>query len=152
MLSGRSIDRSTPTPYGRPVGRPPPPESGVLAVGRSLGRQAQVASQCARFVHVGRPVRSTANGQIFDRWRLAVDRPVDRPNPESKCSLAGRPLGRPSKPYGRPVGRPPPPESGVLAVGRPLGRPAQVASQRARSTARAWQKAFWVKKTDFEIF
>ena len=54
----------------------------------------------------GRP-RSIANGQIFDRWKPAVDRPVDRPNPENKCSLAGRPLSRLPTPYGRPVGRPP---------------------------------------------
>ena len=28
---------------------------------------------------------STANGHIFDRWKKPVDRPVDRPKPESKA-------------------------------------------------------------------
>ena len=49
----RSVDRAK--PHGRSVGRPPAPESGVLAVGRPLGRPAQVAGQRACFVHVGRP-------------------------------------------------------------------------------------------------
>ena len=65
-LVGRPLGRPS-TPYGRPVGRPSPPESGILAVGRPLGRPAQVAGQRARFVHVGRPVRSTARA-----WQAAL--------------------------------------------------------------------------------
>ena len=38
----------------RPVDRPPP-ESGVLSVGRPPGRPAEVAGLCARPVHIGQP-------------------------------------------------------------------------------------------------
>ena len=64
------------------------------------------------------PWRSTANGQKINRWSFG------RP--------PGRSLGRPSKPYGRP----PSPESGVLAVGRPLvDRPKWLASMHVLCTS-----------------
>ena len=80
--------------------------------------------------------RSTANGHKYDRWR----NPVDRPKTESKALW----------PVDRSVDR-----ALCLAnvhksvyVGRPtldLGRP-------ARSTARSWQAAIWVRKNMLKIF
>ena len=52
------VDRAK--PVGRPPGRPATPESWVLSVGRPPGRPAYLAGLCARLVHIGRPVRSTA--------------------------------------------------------------------------------------------
>ena len=108
----------------------------------------------------GRPDPESVDrrAQTCARYRKqgTVDRAVDQP--ESICSLASGPLGRLPTPYGQPVGLPPPPESGILAVGRPLSRPAQVAGQRARfvhvgrpvrSTARAWQAVFQDLKLGF---
>ena len=72
------------------------------------------------------------------------------PIPESTCSLAGRPLGRPCLAHGRPSGRSPPPESGALAVGRPLGRLAQVAGQACTFCARQSTgpvDRLWVRST-----
>ena len=51
-------------------GRPAVPESGYISVGRPRGRPAYLAGPCARFVHIGRPIRST-NPAL-------VDRPIDR--------------------------------------------------------------------------
>jgi len=137
------------------------------------------------------PHTKLAVGAVFQPWRLAVDRPGRPPTVKNLTVGAlrstarstvpiqranalwpvDRPVDRPSLTVDR-SGRPPPPESGVLAVGRPPGRPAQVAGQRARfvhvgrpvrstdsgsgrpsrSTARAWQKAVRDRKTWFKIF
>ena len=135
-----------PGPGGRP-GR----STGPVA-GRS-DRSIDVHKDVHMAYHLGRSTERSTDCKCPTRgWGRStvtlgtVDRAVDRP--ESNCSLAGRPPGRPAAP-----------ESELTSVGRPLGRPAKSVGLCARlvhigrpvrstdhwsgrpsqSTARAWQ-------------
>ena len=131
------------------------PHSRVGAVDRTVDREQGTVDRA-----VDRPesnllsglVRSTGRltgrltGQKFDRW--SIGRPPK--SREQLCFPDGRPPGRPCLAYGRPSGRPPPPESGGLAVGRPHNRPAQVPAQRAQVCARRSTgpvDRLWVRST-----
>ena len=114
----------------------------------------------------GRPARSTANGQIFDRWKPEVDRRVDRPNPESNALWL---VDRPHLTVDRSVDRPHPRVGYLQSVDRSVDRPKWLSSVHVlctsvdrsgrptlgpvdRSTARAWQAILRDRKLRYNIF
>jgi len=79
-----------------------------------------------------------------DRALLTVDRPVDRPHPRvGDLQSVNRAVDRLKYQ---------PNMHKFVHVGRPVRSTVSGSGRPSRSTARAWQKAFWVRKTWFKIF
>ena len=98
----------------------------IWAVDRPVDRIRELCSLYLGDRPGGRP--GCSNGHIFDRWQPAVDRPVDREKTESRALWSGRPAQVPAQ-------------------------RAQICARRStdRSTARACQALFWVRKQGLKI-